>query len=226
MRKNNIWFTFIEIIVVVVILSIISWVSISSFYRSFEKQSLINEINLFSNLIRDYDKDLWNWITDYSFYISTWSFYYYTLNNLYKPVTQSITFSSNTWTIKTNDIIKNDLNLTIYFNDKKLDTLSLSSTWTYVYNVWNKWKYEFSSYISGTLLNTIYVDYFTKTDIKKTIELTEIKDQSWNIYTWVIIKNNLSKNKVFTNFSWQIIDSNLELKFQWFWNTTTLKLIK
>jgi hypothetical protein len=226
MKKNNFWFTFVEILVVVAILTLVSWVSISSFNRSFERQSLIDEINIFSNLIKDYDKDIWNDITDYNIYISTWSFYYYTLNNLYKPVIQSISFNSFTWTIKTNDLIKRNMNLTIYFDNKKLYTVSLSSTWNYFYNVKNKWKYEFFSSISGELLNTIYVDYFTKTDIKKNIELTEIKDQSWNIYTGVIIKNDLSKNKLFTTFTWQIINSDLDLKFEWFWTTTTLKLTK
>lgn len=226
MKKNNLGFTFVEILVVVAILAIVSWVSISSFNKGFERQSFSSELNIFKNLITYFDKDIGTNLTDYTIYLSTWSFYYYYTNNLYKSTTQSISFSSFTWTIKTNDIVKNDIDLSIYFNNKKVNTVSISSTWSYVYNVSNKWKYEFKSYIWDSFLNSIFVEYFTKTDIKKPIDLTTIIDWSWNTYTWVIIKNDLWWKKVFTTFSGQLINSDINLIFEGNSLKDTLKLTK
>lgn len=228
MRKNNLWFTFIEILVVISILAIVSAFSISSFNKGFERQSLKSEINIFADTIKNLDNDISVNITDYNLYLLTGSYYYYFTNNLYKNTTQSISFtsmsgSSFTWTIKTNDIVKNDMDLQIYFNTKKINTTSISSTGSFFYNILTKWKYEFRSSIGELSLNPISLEFFSKTDIKKPIDVTSIKDELWNTYTWVIIKNNLWK-KVFTTMNGLVINDKLDINFEMIGSTWSLQL--
>lgn len=228
MRKNNLWFTFIEILVVISILAIVSAFSISSFNKSFERQSLKSEINIFADTIKNLDNDIWVSITDYNLYILTGSYYYYYTNNLYKNTIQDISFtsmsgSSFTWMIKTNDTIKNDMNLQIYFNTKKINTTSVSSTGTFFYDISTKWKYEFKTFIGELSLNPISLEFFSKTDIKKPIDVMNIKDEFWNTYTWVIIKNNLWK-KVFTTMTGMVIEK-LNINFEMIGSTESLQLI-
>lgn len=219
MKKNNFWFTFIEILVVISILALVSSFSISSLNKGFEKQSLKSEINIFSDTIKNLDNDLGINITDYKLYLLTGSYYYYYTNNLYKNTTQYISFtsmsgSSFTWTIKTNDTLKNDMRIDIYMNEKQNNSTNLSSTWEFIYKMSRKWKYEFRSFIGASSLNQISLEFFSKTDIKKPINIISIQDDIGNSYTWVIIKNNLWWKKIFTNMAETDIIKKLHLDFE------------
>lgn len=229
MRKNNLWFTFIEILVVISILAIVSAFSISSFNKGFERQSLKSEINIFADTIKNLDNEIWVSITDYNIYLLTGSYYYYYTNNLYKNTIQYISFTSMsgtsfTWTIQTNDTVKTDMDLQIYFNTKKINATSVSSTGAFLYNISTKWKYEFRSFIGELSLNPISLEFFSKTDIKKPIDVTSIKDDLWNTYTWVILKNNLWK-KTFTTMTGMIINQKLNINFEMIGSADSLQLM-
>lgn len=228
MIKNKYGFTFIEIIIVVSILIMISALSIDSFWKNFEKVSLWNEVNLLNNKISKLDNDILSNITDYKIYLFTWTwwYFYYYENSLYKNINQFISINWFTWKITTNDISKNTLDLNIYINWKKNQNTSLSSTWVFEYNFSNNSDYMINSYIWSNNLNKIYLEYFSKIDKEKLIYLEEIKDELLNSYTWIIISNKIWWKRIFQTMTWALINSDLTFKFGSFSNEYNLKLTK
>jgi hypothetical protein len=130
-------------------------------------------------------------------------------------VTQNMTLWWFTGTIKTNDTKQNLVNIDIYFNDKKIQSSSFSSTWSFLYNISNVGTYVFESFIWDTQLNTISLEYFSKTDIKKPISLIKL----WNSYTWIIITNNVWWKKRFMSLTWtQILSNPIDITFEMIWS--------
>ncbi|MDD5769375.1 MAG: type II secretion system protein [Candidatus Gracilibacteria bacterium] len=228
MIKNKYGFTFIEIIIVVSILIMISALSIDSFGKNFEKVSLGNEVNLLNNKISKLDNDILSNITDYKIYLftGTGGYFYYYENSLYKNINQFISINGFTGKITTNDISKNTLDLNIYINGKKNQNTSLSSTGVFEYNFSNNSDYMINSYIGSNNLNKIYLEYFSKIDKEKLIYLEEIKDELLNSYTGIIISNKIGGKRIFQTMTGALINSDLTFKFGSFSNEYNLKLTK
>lgn len=221
MLKNKFWFTIIELIVAISILSIISFLTINSFNNNFEKQSLKEELNFFTQTLEDLDKSLWKENTDYEVYISTWWIYQYTTNKNYKTVTQSWVFNWYTWTIKRIPSIS-------YTTEILLNWKNIYETWSnnFTYNFFEKWDYEIISWSWWNMLNNLYVSHYSKINLNNNIVLNQILGGTWNTYTWIIIKNNNWQKRQFLTNTWQLIDENIKLFFSNNLNEITLELIK
>ena len=224
MIPNKYWFSFVEIIVVVSILAVISWFSITSMNTNFEKQALYSEVSNVKNTLKNLDDTLWKEITDYDFYLLTGSRYYYYTNRNYKTLNQSVSLSWNNWTIQTNDTIKNSLDLNIFFNDKKVNNYSFSSTGSFSGSFTSTGRYKMNTVYTDYDLNTIYINSYTYFDTKKDINLSKIEDGSGNIYTWITIKNSIGKTREYYTNTGIIISTPIKLTFEFKWIPIELKI--
>lgn len=224
MIPNRYGFSFVEIIVVVSILAVISGFSITSMNTNFEKQALYSEVSNVKNTLKNLDDTLWKEITDYDLYLLTGSRYYYYTNKNYKTINQSVSLSGNNWTITTNDTIKNSLDLSIFFNDKKINNYSFSSTWSFSWSFTGTGKYKINTAYSDYDLNTIHINSYTYFDTKKEINLSKIEDGSGNTYTWLIIKNSIGETRQYLSNAWIIISPPIKLSFEFKWIPIELQI--
>lgn len=223
MKKNNYWFSFVEIIISISLFIIIWIYAINSFGRNFDRQSLNNELNLLNVLINDLDNDIWQNITDYELiFKKNLNNYQNSENNLYS----NPKINYNSWTISTNDTINQNLNLKIYFDEKIILDEIINSTWSLDYNFGDFWKYIIVWNIDDKKLNKISINNFSNFDAKKIIFLTEINDFNSNTYTWIIIKNNMWWKKEFSDLDWVLINTWIVLKFESNWMESILEMNK
>lgn len=222
MKKNKFWFTLIEIIVAISILTITSVFVISSFNKNLNKQSLQEELSIFSDFLDDFENNLWKDITDYEINIFTWAFYSYTSNKLSKTKFQKIqNINWFTWII--NKWISWATSK-IYFNNE----LVFTHTWAiiYPYNFSKKWNYNIETTYLNDAINSLYLEHFSKIDLNKNILLTQIKDDLNNDIEWLIIKNSIWQKRQFFNQYWTDINSDINLYFEDELNQIILKLKK
>lgn len=229
MRKNKFWFTFIELVVVIWILAITSTFVISSFFRNFDKQSLLSEANLINIKIWDLDNEIWKNITDYELFLHTWSFYYYTTNIFYKDILNQVSFEGFTWVFTTNYSEAWDLwanNLKIFFRNKMLEEQNISITWSFQKDFSKIWNYYLKFENENINLNDFFIEYFSQINENNQIILTSIIDEDNNTYTWIIVKNWLWLSREIFDFLWNKIDKKINLTFENKDTQTSLELIK
>ncbi len=228
MKKNKFWFTFIELVVVISILLLISGYTITSFSKNLDSQSLLSEVNLINIKTSWLDKDIWKEITDYSLYLQTGSFYYYTTNNYYRDILNEISFLWWTWTLKINHTWIETLtnNVKILFKNKILSENNLFLTWTLQLDVSQIWNYYIKTQNEKWTLNDIFINYFSQINEDRQINLASIIDEDNNSYTWIVIKNWLGQTKEFYDFSWNKIDKKIILTFENENTQTNLELTK
>lgn len=220
MHKNKLGFTFIEILVAISILSIVSIFALSWFSRNFEIQSLNEELAFFQDTLKNIEKDVWKNITDYEIFINQGEIYYYTTNKNYSENTQTILdFKSYTWIIQTStwsDFLR-------IFSDNMLIT-SYSGSQIYEYNFSPKTNYKIETSNTWKKLNSLYIYHYKSINTSKNIYLKEIKNAT-NSYTWVQIKNSIGQKRQFLTYSGQILSWDIILKFEDDkWITTSLQL--
>lgn len=219
MKKNKYWFTFIEIIVSISILSFVSFFAISWFMRNFENQNLNEELSFFTDILYNLEKNIWKESIDYELYLLTGAFYYYTTNKNNQEFTK---FNNYTWTI--------NIWFTWYLNTINLDKFTIFS-WVFNdknmdFNFSKPWNYEILTFSWLTKLNILYLNYYSKINKNDLIFLSKIKDESGNTYSWMVIKNQIWQKRQFLTNTWQIIDSDINLTFENNSSEITLKLIK
>lgn len=229
MKKNNFWFTFIELVVVIWILAITSNFVISSFFKNFDKQSLLSEANLINIKIWDLDNEIWKNITDYELFLHTWSFYYYTTNTFYKDILNQVSFVGFTWTFTTNYSEAWDLwsnNLKIFFRNKILEEQNISMTWSFEKDFSKIWNYYLKFENENINLNDFFIEYFSQINENNQIILTSIIDEDNNTYTWIIVKNWLWLSREIFDYFWNKIDKKINLTFENKDTQINLELIK
>lgn len=222
MKKNKFWFTLIEIIIAISILTITSVFVISSFNKNLNKQLLQEEISIFRDFLYDFENKVWKDITDYEINILTWAFYHYTSNKSSKILLQKIqninwfSWIVNKWFSWANS--------KVYFNDE----LVFTHTWTiiYPYNFSKKWNYKIETFHLNNKFNLLYLEYFSKIDLNKNILLTQIKDHLNNNIDWLIIKNSIWQKRQFFTQYWEEINWDIDLYFEDELNQIILKLTK
>jgi len=134
MKKNNFWFSFAEIVVVISLFITIWIFSVWNFGKNFDKEILKMDLNILTNLINDLDDSILKDITDYEIHLDKEKkLFYYTTNNIYNDKKVALTFNSYSWIIRTNDSSSNTLILKIYYNNKLIKTQISSSTWSFEY---------------------------------------------------------------------------------------------
>lgn len=226
MRKNKFGFTFVELLVVVAIIIIMTWFWVMSFFKNQSESLFYQEVQSVNQLISNYDFNIWKTITDYeiNFYEKK-DFYVVYENNLYKSYTQLVSFNSNTWTISNNSNTTWSYTLKIYENNKLKTTQILSSTWSFVYDFSWQANYTIEWDVNWTTLNKISINKFWKNNDfwqYSSINLIKIENNS-NTYSWAKLSNNISKDKKLFVNSLPVVDFNLYFEKSWLEKSLTIK---
>lgn len=218
MIKNKHWFTFVEILISIAILSIISVFAISNFWKNFEKQNLQEELDYFKYNLENLENSLWKETTDYEVYLSLGWEYYYTTNKNYSINNQSILqLNSFTWKITTS----NQWDIAyIYKNNMFIQTIS----WSQIFeiDISQKGNYKIDTFNSWKKINPLYIQRYANIEKIKNIELIDIENNS---YTGIIIKNSLWQKRQILSSNNETITQDINLTFEdEKWNQTTLVL--
>ncbi len=220
MKKNRLGFTFIEILIAVAILSIISVFAISWFARNFDIQSLNEELVFFQDTLKNLDKNIGKNITDYEFFIHTWEIYHYTVNKSYLQSYQEILgFNSYTGSIKT----ATGSEVSHIFSDNIL-IFSHTGSQIYEYDFSSRNHYKIETLNTWKNLNSLYISHYVNIDSRNKIYLVKIENNG-NSLTGVIIKNNIGQKRQFLTedkiqISWKINLIFEDMK----WITTSITL--
>lgn len=226
MKKDNIlWFTLIELLFVISIISTLTIVWFSSFWKTFENSNFKNKSDLLFNEIKSLDSNIWNKISDYDLFLFWWkNYYYYYENSLYKNKLQSLEINWNKWILSTNDYLKNEMILKIYENNKLITNKFLSSTWSYEFFIDNSKNKKILWLINDEVLNSIniiFFDYIYDQGLDYKIDKIYTDNQT---LTWIIISNYIWWKKVYKDLNWIIIDKKIKIDFSDTRNFTTLNL--
>lgn len=209
MKKNKIGFTFVEILVAIAILSIVSIFALSWFGKNFEIQSVNEELTFFRDNLEDLEKKLTKQFSDYEISLFLGELYFYTVNKNYLPQTQKILdFQSYTWYIQT--ATGTDIS---HIFAQELLIFSHSGSQNYEYDFSQYPNYKIETYHEKSILNPIYVSHYSQIKKESKIHLSEIRSQSQS-YTGVLIKNNIGQKRQFLTYTGQTIPGSLFLTFE------------
>ena len=231
--KSIVWFTLIEIIVVISIISIISTSGLVYFYSFIEWRELKQDLDNIKSHLNDLDTSVRNYdVFDYELHINTsdlsrWYISY--LNKYDIGKYQEISFNSNNWDIII-DIENWEVwelwNIKTYQWLKILDNLNLAWTDSYTWSFIDSDSYTVKSTLVWEHINDILINYFSPDNIENNaaeLELTWIynsEDKSgWDM--WDLIIYNIWWNKYFN--SW---DETIYLYFEKKWVEDFIKLTK
>lgn len=226
MKKDNIlWFTLIELLFVISIISTLTIVWFSSFWKTFENSNFKNKSDLLFKEIKSLDSNIWNKISDYDLFLFWWkNYYYYYENSLYKNKLQSLEINWNKWILSTNDYLNNEMILKVYENNKLITNKFLSSTWSYEFFIDNSKNKKILWLINDEVLNSvniIFFDYIYDQGLDYKIDKIYTDNQT---LTWIIISNYIWWKKVYKDLNWIIIDKKIKIDFSDTRNFTTLNL--
>lgn len=209
MKKNKHAFTFVEILVAITILSLISIFALSWFGKNFEIQSVNEELSFFQERLRELDKNIGNSFTDYEISLFLGEIYFYTSNKSYLSDPQKMVwFDGYTGTIQTSS----GIDISRIFSDEfYLSTHSGSQVYEYDFS--NHSNYRIETYHNGTEINPILISHYSQ--IKKENKIRLSKINSWiQSYTGILIKNHIGQKRQFLTNTGQIISSPISLTFE------------
>lgn len=213
--KNNYGFTFVEIIVVLSIMLLISFASIGQFNNFLSTNYLEVNTQEISSVIQDLDTSVKNGkIYDYTMYFSSWSWFTYSVNNYWPYIISFIPKTDYFWYSWT--VISNSTNTWIIltlktFDGEKMDkSITYVSTWVYDVWFWKTTKYSFLSDFSWVSGNSMFLKFYSVDNIasQKIIEKRLIleaintkEDMTWISFTWIILKNVNNKKTLILSWS-------------------------
>lgn len=224
---NNKWFTLVELLVVITIISIITSTWVWYFGGFLDKQQLNSELLTFSDKIRELDyKVKRREIFDYKLNLSlhnSWSLLYTYYENIYDTefkqelkidnFSWSWELTSNWWGL---DIWQSNL----YISDKLFREEFFTWTWKDLFMYDSYAKYYIGWYLSWEVINDITVNYFSETNLDRVKEdylilakITEYENQSGASYTWISIEN-INNKKYVKDHNWVIINTDIYLFFE------------
>jgi prepilin-type N-terminal cleavage/methylation domain-containing protein len=192
MLKNKA-FTFVEIIVTITIIALISSSWVFYFHDFIWKQEISIHINNFQNKISELNNDVKKHNTfDYIINFDKNS-HWYTIseNNIWTDYLQDVQFDtiSNNWSVSvlpaTNDIWE----IKIYSWNKKID--EITRNWTDVINIDINKDTKINWVLSWSTLNNISFNFFNNIDYSKTknIYILDILDNTMTSYNSLTIEN-------------------------------------
>lgn len=237
MKKYSKAFSLVELIVVVSIISVVGFASVSNFWN-FTDNNHLQEINSdFIKELNSLDRDVkLNKIFDYNLSLKSGNLYFLvskneqfsayktnlSLDNNTLSWTLSVSWRSSTWLIWTIDLSY------INFANNSLD-LDASSTYSYDFS--NYPYFSINSSLSGTSINSLDLKYFydknydlsTKQSQKVYLSAINTKqDKSWLSLASINIININNKKYIKTE-NWQIID-NVFIFFETWWKEISLNI--
>lgn len=217
MKKNNKWFTLIELLISSIIIILLSTFSISIFFDRQSAQFLREEINKVKQDIIFSKKELWNKITDFEFEFHIWNdFYIKNINKLYKDNLLYISWWINTYsnfsswfTINLTSSKQNTPFLLKILKENKIILKDfLSSTWSLDFFIKDNSDYLFKAFFNTNLSNTLQIIPFSNFDKKNYIKLINIIDDTNNSYSWIILRQNLLNDMQFQTLTWNVIKTD------------------
>lgn len=208
---KNLWFTLVEILVVISIMSVISIVWVTNFYSYIDSGELEDKIYVINRDLKEVDDNIKNYnIYDYEAHIKPWLWYYYYTNyfDSDKKQTINIDFYSWIWIIE-NVSLDNYLYLKIW-NDRFTKIYNIkygtSFSWTFLDSI--SYKIDWTS--SWNVLNNIVLKYFWEENLgypkndDNLIKLDEIntkEDKTWVKINELIIKNTWKWKELYWDLS-------------------------
>lgn len=215
-------FTFIELLVVITIIVLISSTGVIYFFKQVSSLNVSSEIDKVIDIVDNLDSEIENKkILDYNIYIKNNDFWLtWSINNLWINNSQNLNMNFDTWTwiITSNSWTY----LKIYWWIKLYKTVQVDSSNNYSYNFWNNVDSKIESSYSWSILNEVFINYYSPDNIKKNnedrLELTNINtksDKSWTSYNSLEIKNINWKKIIIPNW-WSDINK-IYLFFERWW---------
>lgn len=185
-------FTFVELIVSITILALITTISVVSFGSRFKWSSIIEETGIIKSFLQNYEDEIkFKKITSYNIKFQTWSTLFLVEKNYYlqknKFTFDGFDYKSLSWILRQNEIVDWSIN----FDIDGQNVLYNNKTWTgeiYIKN--DNYFQEAQIYwiINNTNVNSFDIirlgfssDYLFTSKNQIPLELIEIKnDSSWN----------------------------------------------
>lgn len=221
-------FTFVEIIVSITIISLISVSWIFYFNDFIGKQEIWIHIQSFKSTINNLDYKIKKQdIFDYNIFINKNS-YWYTIseNNIWTDYVQNIEFDTlnNSGSISINPADGEIWELKIYSNNKKSE--QVTRNWTDTININIDKETRIQSSLSWSTLNTLTLKYYNEQDWNQSKELyiLDILDSTWtNSYDSLHIRNINGKKSYYDNLL-QINNLPIIILFEQNWIEDKLEL--
>lgn len=200
-------FTFIEIIVVVSIMAVVSVSSVFYFDRFIQSQTTKSVITSFSSEIDFLDSQIQQGkIYDYEISLGVGKFFTYSFDNYKKERAYFFNTDYSSWRIDLKTNITNPStgwSLRIYGNEKIQEIKDIKAIDTT--NTLLKYKKNtFTSSFSWSTWNTLVSEYYSQDNLflgeEKNITLSSINTQQDKLgqsFTWIILKNKDSKKEIF-----------------------------
>jgi prepilin-type N-terminal cleavage/methylation domain-containing protein len=235
-------FTLIELIVVISIMTLITWSTVFYFIDFVKKQELTQKIEVIKDNLQNLDNNVKKYnIFDYEllFNTSTLSSWYITYLNIFDTKNkQTLTFTTNsfTWTIETTNNWWWTLTGTLKIYKWIKLFLNTTKTWAtdFNYNFNTNKDYKIKWTLSWEILNEIDLHYFSKDNLYpekhnllNLININTNEDKSWTDINQLIIKNIWWKKKFYKNTTNNEISSNeIFLFFENNWKEQFIKITK
>ncbi len=214
MKRKNIAFTLIELLVVITIITLITSWGVVYFFKQVSSLKLSSESTKIIDIIEDLDSQvLSREILDYSLNIdfnNNKRWLSYTINELWLDHRQVLDFNSQTlsWSLNTTYSSTGSSYAFKIFEGSKFqqeqvidwaDSVSITLS--------DNQEYKITATLSWSILNSIFVNYYSKDNIwvntETYIELISIKNIDWTIiYDSVEIRNFNGKKSITWNISW------------------------
>lgn len=222
----NSGFTFVEIIVVITIIALLSVNSVFYFNDFIWKQELSYDISQLESNIIDLDADIKNQKSfDYSLYFNKNSYWYsISQNSIWNNIKQNVIFDTITWIAKIN-LIPSSIEIweiVIYKWHKKIQ--QLTRNWSEDLDIQIEDTIHVLWSLSGSTLNKLTLQYFDldkESELKNTYIL-DIIDSNDTSYDSLKIEN-ISGNKKYLSGS-QLMTPPIEIFFEKNWIESILEL--
>ena len=204
------WFTFIELVVVITIIILISSTGVIYFFKQVSSLKIASDIGKIIDIVDNLDSQVDSKkILDYEIFINNNSLWFtWSINNLWLDNYQNLNmdFETWTWTISSNSWTILKIYSWIKFQEEKI----IDSSWKYSYSFLRKYNSKILAYYSWSTLNNIFINYFSPDNLiinnENKLELTWINtksDKTWNNYNNIIIQNINWKKSIIPNWwSW------------------------
>jgi prepilin-type N-terminal cleavage/methylation domain-containing protein len=219
-------FTFVELIVVISIISLLSVNSVFYFNDFIWKQELSYDISKLESTIKDLDADVKNQKSfDYNLNFKKNSYWYYiSQNSIWNDIKQEVTFDTISWVgiINLNPSSIEIWEIKVYKWHKKIE--QITKNWSENINIQINDTIHVLWTLSWSTLNKLSLSYFDvdKESETKNTFIIDILDKNMVSQNSLTIQN-ISWNKVY-NWNLPILETPVYIIFEKNWIESTLEL--
>jgi len=219
-------FTLIELLIVITIIILVTSGWVMYFFKQISSMKLTWEIQKVVDIIDNLDAQVRSRkILDYSFIIDTSKnqrWFNYTTNILGLNSIQELDFHSENWTgtLSTTSTSTWSYVFRIYSWVKFESEQIIDSTDTIIKSFLNNQEYKISATLSWTILNDMYINYYSEDNIdmnwENYLKLIAIKNKAWTTsYTSVNISNLNWKKSIIPDWWTEVNEVYLYFEREW-----------